>query len=99
LAIDANGGEVLEGLREFGLCFGFRTYAFASHAFALVAYSCMVEYIEETPSLVIYAMKFKFITRAYIMGEFALYILVLLTSHAFVVFDVSATGLFTKFII
>ena len=63
-AMDANGGEVLEGLREFGLCFGFRTYEFASHAFALVAYSCMVEFIEETPSLVIYAMKFKFITRA-----------------------------------
>ena len=32
-----------------------------------------------------YAMKFKIITRAYIVGEFALYMLVLLTSHALVV--------------
>jgi hypothetical protein len=62
-------------------------------------FGCLVEYMEKTPSLVMYAMKFKFITRAYIMGEFALYILVLLTSHAFVVFDVSATVLFFKFII
>jgi hypothetical protein len=49
---------------------------------------CMVEYIEETLprlSLTMYAMKFKFITRAYIVGEFALYMLVLLTSLALVV--------------
>ena len=32
-----------------------------------------------------HAMKFKFITHAYIMGEFALYMLVLLTSLALVV--------------
>jgi uncharacterized protein (UPF0333 family) len=36
-----------------------------------------------------YAMKFKFIARAYIMGEFALYILVVLTSTIFVVVYVS----------
>jgi len=36
-----------------------------------------------------YAMKFKFITHAYIVGEFALYILVLLTSLAFVAMYVS----------
>jgi hypothetical protein len=39
-----------------------------------------------------YAMKFKFITRAYIVGEFALYILVVLTWLAFVVVDVSTIG-------
>ena len=36
-----------------------------------------------------YAMKFKFITHAYIVGEFALYMLVLLTSLALVVVYVS----------
>jgi hypothetical protein len=36
-----------------------------------------------------YAMKFNFITRAYIVGEFALYILVALTSTIFVVVYVS----------
>ena len=51
----------------------------------------MVEYMEETLPLVIYAMKSSSFTRAYIMGEFALYIVVLLTSIAFVVFDVRAT--------
>ena len=35
--------------------------------------------------LTMYAMKFKFITRAYIVGEFSLYMLVLLTSLALVV--------------
>ena len=39
-----------------------------------------------------YAMKFKFMTRAYIVGEFALYILVVLTSLALVVVDVSTIG-------
>ena len=37
--------------------------------------------------------KFKFITRAYIVGEFALYMLVLLTSLALVVVYVSTIGL------
>jgi hypothetical protein len=36
-----------------------------------------------------YAMEFKFITHAYIVGEFALYIVVVLTSLALVVVDVS----------
>ena len=40
-----------------------------------------------------YAMEFKFITRAYIVGEFALYMLVLLTSLALVVVYVSTIGL------
>jgi hypothetical protein len=39
-----------------------------------------------------YAMKFKFITRAYIVGEFALYIVVVLTSLSLVVVDVSTIG-------
>jgi len=39
-----------------------------------------------------YVMKFKFITRAYIVGEFALYIMVLLTSPSLVVVDVSTTS-------
>ena len=39
-----------------------------------------------------YAMKFKFITHAYIVGEFALYMLVLLTSLALVVVYVSTIG-------
>ena len=50
--------------------------------------SCMVEYIVETlPKLNLdnVCNEFKFITRAYIVGEFALYILVLLTSLALVV--------------
>jgi hypothetical protein len=39
-----------------------------------------------------YAMKFKFITRAYIVGDFGLYILVVLTSIIFVVVYVSTIG-------
>ena len=42
--------------------------------------------------MTIYAFKFKSITRAYIVGEFALYMLVLLTSLAFVVVCVSRIG-------
>ena len=42
--------------------------------------------------MTMYAMKFKFITRAYIVGEFALYMLVLLTSLALVVVYVSTIG-------
>ena len=50
--------------------------------------SCMVEYIVETlPKLNLdnVCNEFMFITRAYIVGEFALYMLVLLTSLALVV--------------
>ena len=50
--------------------------------------SCMVEYIVETlPKLNLdnVCNEFMFIIRAYIVGEFALYILVLLTSLALVV--------------
>ena len=39
-----------------------------------------------------YAIKFKIITRAYIVGEFALYMLVLLTSPTLVVVYVSRIG-------
>ena len=39
-----------------------------------------------------YAMKFKIITRAYIVGEFVLYMLVLLTFPALVVVYVSRIG-------
>ena len=39
-----------------------------------------------------YAMKFKFVTRTYIVEEFALYMLVLLTSLALVVVYVSTVG-------
>ena len=49
---------------------------------------CMVEYIVETlPKLNLdnVCNEFMFITRAYIVGEFALYMLVLLTSLALVV--------------
>jgi hypothetical protein len=42
--------------------------------------------------LTMYAMKFKFITCAYIVGEFALYILVVLTSNIFVEVYVSTIG-------
>ena len=50
--------------------------------------SCMVEYIVETlPKLNLdnVCNEFMFITRAYIVGEFSLYILVLLTFIEFVV--------------
>ena len=61
---------------------------------------CMVEYIVETlPKLNLdnVCNEFMFTTRAYIVGEFALYIMVrkrpvvmvLLTSHALLLFDVS----------
>ena len=61
---------------------------FASHAFHLCLMLCMVEYIVETlPKLNLdnVCNEFMFITRAYIVGEFALYMLVLLTSLALVV--------------
>ena len=64
---------------------------FASHAFHPCLMIRIVEYIVETLPKV-YARKFKFITRVYIVGEFALYMLVLLTSLALVVVYVSTIG-------
>ena len=82
LAIDANGGEVLEGLMELALCLFLWLW-------------CLVLYIVETPPPVMVGNicnEFMFIHTCIDYGGVCSIYVVGPTSHTFVVFDVSATG-------
>ena len=89
-------GEKFRGFKgngfilKFGLCLSVLPLM---HSICIMP--CMVEYIVETlPKLNLdnVCNEFMFITRAYIVGEFALYMLVLLTSLALVIVYVSTIG-------
>ena len=82
-------GEKFRGFKgmvlilKFGLCLSVLPLM---HSIFIM--SCMIDYILKTlPKLNLdnVCNEFMLITRAYIVGEFSLYILVLLTSLAFVV--------------
>ena len=90
-AIVANGGEVLEGLWDSALYFDW----FLSICFSCLCIHCLALYIVETPPPVIVdniCNEFMFIHTCIDCGGVCTIYVVGLTSHTFVVFNVSATA-------
>ena len=90
-AIVANGGEVLEGLWNSALYFDW----FLSICLSFLCIRCLVLYIVETPPPVMVdniCNEFMFIHTCIDCGGVCTIYVVGLTSHTFVVFNVSATA-------
>ena len=83
LGNDDNGAEVLEGLVELALCF-----------FPLVLYPYFLYTVETPPPVMVgnICNEFMFIHTCIDCGGVCSIYVVGLTSHTFVVFDVSTTG-------
>ena len=89
-AIVANGGEVLDGFMELALYFDI----FLSICLPCLCIRCLVLYIVETPPSVMVdniCNEFMFIHTCINYGGVCSIYVDGLTSHTFVVFDVSAT--------